>query len=237
MKKHEVEKADKAAWEAQPARQRQEREKRLEAVRRTAKSFLDLGKASLAALLQLTGDHTIGKAFTDVPARAHKMAAMLDGFLTRLCGPECQNLNVQNRDKLGWQPRRMLSDTTQLLLACYERAPAFLHELTHADGFEQATVERAYTIVSTKCMQEFPSSKLAQLQVLITTLRNGAGGAAADGAADGAAAGGGSVTDRAVAAAAAAEAAEEGKAMLARVDGLYTEAMRPDAYSEAALED
>ena len=57
VKKHEAEKADATAWQAQPARQRQERERRLEAVRRTAKSFLDLGKASLAALLPHRGPH------------------------------------------------------------------------------------------------------------------------------------------------------------------------------------
>ena len=70
---------DKAAWEAQPAKQRQERERYLEVVRKTAKGFLDLGKASLSALLHLaTCDKTIGRAFTEVSSpRASRAHALL----------------------------------------------------------------------------------------------------------------------------------------------------------------
>jgi len=238
VKKHEAEKADVAAWEAQPARQKADREKRLEAVRRTAKSFLDLGKASLSALLLLVGDATIGKAFTDVDARAHKMAAMLLEFLTRLCGPECQNLNVQDRDKLGWRPRRMLADTTLLLLACFERSPAFLPLLRAHDAFEQATVERAYTILSTKCLSEFPPTKLTPLQSLITQLRSldAAASAGTDGTGGGGAAAG-SVSERALALATAASKAEPPADMLKRIDAAYVAALRPLAYTDAELED
>ena len=76
VKKREAEKADEAAWNAQPAHLRRDREARLDSVRRTAKSFLDLGKASLSALLLLTSEPLVGTAFTHVPQRAHKMGGL-----------------------------------------------------------------------------------------------------------------------------------------------------------------
>eukprot|EP00966_Prymnesium_polylepis_P002852 64887-Prymnesium_polylepis.2 len=52
--------ADTESWAKQPPSQRDERERRLESVKRTAKAFLDLGKACLAALIQLTAGETSG---------------------------------------------------------------------------------------------------------------------------------------------------------------------------------
>ena len=71
VKSRQDEMADAAAWNAQPARQKLDRERRLEQVKRTAKGFLDLAKASLSAMLQLTADEAIVLAFTGEPARAH----------------------------------------------------------------------------------------------------------------------------------------------------------------------
>ena len=74
VKSRQDEMADVAVWNAQPARQRAERERRLEQVKRTAKGFLQLATASLAVMLHLTADATIVLAFTGEPARARKVA-------------------------------------------------------------------------------------------------------------------------------------------------------------------
>ena len=62
VKSRQDEMADAAAWNAQPARQKLDRERRLEQVKRTAKGFLDLAKASLSAMLQLTADEVRARA-------------------------------------------------------------------------------------------------------------------------------------------------------------------------------
>ena len=59
-------------------------------VKRTAKAFLDLGKACLNALLVLTADPDVAVAFIGPADRKHKVAQMLVQFIRRLCGPECQ---------------------------------------------------------------------------------------------------------------------------------------------------
>ena len=95
------------------------------------------------------------------------------------------------------------------------------------------TVERAYSILSTKCTAEFSPSRLSQLQSLILALRaaeQGEGGAGGDG-------GGGSVSAKAISAARAAEEKEPAATMLSRVDNEYIHTMRPMAYTEAELED
>ena len=214
VQKFEAEKADEAAWQAQPARQRADRERRLEQFRRTAKSFLQLGKLTLSALLLLVSDAEVGLAFVgrDVPERAHKVANMLVEFLRRLCGPECQSLKVQGREKLGWEPRRMLADTTELLLACHRCVGgAFVEELVASDSYQYEMIEKAYSILLNKCQAEFPPTKLDKLGGLLVALKGGAAGAGAAGPAAGEQGSGAeqqSVTQRAVAAAAASVAGE-----------------------------
>ena len=68
---------DAEAWAKQTASVRREREQRLEQVKRTARGFLDLAKASLSALLFLTSDAAVAKTFAAAPDRAKKLASML----------------------------------------------------------------------------------------------------------------------------------------------------------------
>ena len=94
VKKRQEEMADAETWAKQPAHLRAEREKRLDSVKRTAKAFLDLGKACLGALLLLTADSDVCVAFIGAADRKHKVAQMLVQFIRRLCGPECMALKV-----------------------------------------------------------------------------------------------------------------------------------------------
>ncbi|KOO24061.1 baculoviral iap repeat-containing protein 6 [Chrysochromulina tobinii] len=210
VKKREAEKADEAAWNAQPAHLRRDREARLDSVRRTAKSFLDLGKASLSALLLLTSEPLVGTAFTHVPQRAHKMAGMLLEFLRRLSGPDTAALNVTNREKLGWYPRQLLSDTMVLLLQCKQLADHFVDELREADAYDLSVLERAHRLLADKCQAEFPPTRLDQLGRLLGQLR--------------------------AATAASTVAVESAADLLKRVDAQYVETLRPLAYEQVDME-
>lgn len=44
-------------------------------------------------------------------------------FLRRLCGPEAQSLKVADPEKLGWNPKQMLTHTARLLIQASLSAP------------------------------------------------------------------------------------------------------------------
>ena len=107
-----ADKEKEAAWAALSGKERQAREARLEQCRRTAKGFLQLARSSLAALLFLTDEAGVCSAFASHPSRASKLAAMLVEFLRKLCDVKArEGLRVDQPDKLGWQPKKRLSDT------------------------------------------------------------------------------------------------------------------------------
>ena len=223
--------ADEAAWKALTARQKDEREKRLEQVKRTAKGFLELAKASLRAMLHLTADADVIVAFTGVPARARKLASLLGEFLKKLCGPECQSLRVREGEKLGWQPKQMLTDTTELLLNCTKQ-PGFVEFLRDADSVEAAILAKAHHILKEK-IGNFPPLKLDALGAVIGQLQRAeGGGGGAGGGAGGAAGGDADVFARVT----AAEAAEATPDLFKRVDAAYAEAQRPLAFDELEME-
>ena len=45
-----------------------------------------------------------------------RLAAMLNFNLQQLCGPKCNDLIVENKDKYGFQPRKMLDRLTTIYL-------------------------------------------------------------------------------------------------------------------------
>lgn len=47
---------------------------------------------------------------------ADRLAAMLNFNLQQLCGPKCNNLKVQNSEKYGWQPKKLLSQLIGIYL-------------------------------------------------------------------------------------------------------------------------
>jgi len=222
VKSRQDEMTDEAAWNAQPARQRAERERRLEQVKRTAKGFLDLAKASLAAMLHLTADPAVVLAFTGEPARARKVANLLGEFLKRLCGPKCQGLKVQQGEKLGWQPKVMLTHTTQLLLSCTPQ-PGFVQALRDADSVEPAILAKAHAILASKC--NFPPTQLDALMNVTGQLQQQQQQPAAAGD-----------LARTFAHVTEAEAAEPTANLLQRLEGTYVDSQRPLAFDEVAME-
>lgn len=45
-----------------------------------------------------------------------RLAAMLNFNLQQLCGPRCKDLKVQQPEKYGWEPRRLLDQLTDMYL-------------------------------------------------------------------------------------------------------------------------
>lgn len=104
---------DQAAWEAQPASERQEKEKLLRQYESTVRSDLDLGHESLR-LLKLFSQETTQPFLTR--EIVDRLAAMLDANLQLLAGPRCQELKVKEPEKYKFRPKELLSDVLQIFL-------------------------------------------------------------------------------------------------------------------------
>lgn len=59
---------------------------------------------------------------------------MLNHFLRKLVGPTCQELIVKNREKIGWDPRKLLKDIMRVYL-----------QFDGIEPFMRATAERGFT--------------------------------------------------------------------------------------------
>ena len=150
-----------------------------------------------------------------------KVANALGSFLKRLCGPECQALKVQQGEKLGWQPKQMLTNTTQLLLHAAAQ-PGFVQQLREADTVDPDILAKAHAILASKC--NFPPTQLDALAAVTAQLQP----AAADGAVQPAAAANGAADLGAVFAhVTEAEAAEPTPELLKRLEAAYGAAMVP----------
>ena len=134
-----------------------------------------LARSSLAALLFLTDERGVCSAFASHPSRASKLAAMLVEFLRKLCDVKArEGLRVDQPDKLGWHPKKMLSDalpyfffrsgisflhrhpkkmlsdTAQLLLHAASRVPAFVQTLSACDNLDVPLLHTAADILERK---------------------------------------------------------------------------------------
>ena len=130
---HEVQEAkkDRAGWEGLTAEARQSRESQLRQDERQCKSYLTLTKETLAML------HYLTKLVQDPfmrPELADRIAAMLNFNLQQLCGPKCKDLKVEQPEKYGFEPKKLLELLSDLYL--HLDCPKFVHFL--------ASDERSY---------------------------------------------------------------------------------------------
>ena len=136
---------------------------------------------------------------------------------------------MQQGEKLGWQPKVMLTHTTQLLLSCTPQ-PGFVQALCDADSVETPILAKAHAILASKC--NFPPTQLDALAAVTAQLQQFADGghpaAAVAHGADDLGAVFAHVTE--------AEAAEPTPALLRRLEGTYVEAQRPLAFDETVME-
>lgn len=94
-------------WDALSVEDRREKEKKLHDLESQVKSYIDLGNASINMMLFMTEDSAVRSVFV-LPEMVSRVAEMLNFFLSQLTGPKCAELSVRDREKYGWEPRRLL---------------------------------------------------------------------------------------------------------------------------------
>ena len=130
---HEVQEAkkDREAWNALPVETRQSRDRQLQQDERQCKSYLTLTKETVGMLHYLT--KLLQKPFMR-PELADRIAAMLNFNLQQLCGPKCKDLKVEQPEKYGFEPKKLLEQISDIYL--HLDCPKFVHFL--------ASDERSY---------------------------------------------------------------------------------------------
>jgi len=110
-------------WMALTQEQQQNRIRQLQTDERQCRSYLTLGRETVDMFHYLT--EQIRDPFLR-PELVDRLSAMLNFNLTQLCGSKCKNLKVNNGEKYGWEPRRLLSQLVDIYLHldCKEFAAA-----------------------------------------------------------------------------------------------------------------
>ncbi|KAM5140687.1 ubiquitin conjugation factor E4 B isoform 1-T1 [Mantella aurantiaca] len=112
---HEVqeEMRNKEHWEQLPRDQQQARQSQLTQDERVSRSYLALATETVDMFHILTKQ--VQKPFLR-PELGPRLAAMLNFNLQQLCGPKCRDLKVENPEKYGFEPKKLLDQLTDIYL-------------------------------------------------------------------------------------------------------------------------
>ncbi|CAJ1085414.1 ubiquitin conjugation factor E4 B isoform X2 [Xyrichtys novacula] len=112
---HEVqeEMKNKELWEQLPREQQQSRQSQLTQDERVSRSYLALATETVEMFHILTKQ--VQKPFLR-PELGPRLAAMLNFNLQQLCGPKCRDLKVENPEKYGFEPKKLLDQLTDIYL-------------------------------------------------------------------------------------------------------------------------
>lgn len=112
---HEVqeEMRNKELWEQLPRDQQQARQSQLAQDERVSRSYLALATETVDMFHILTKQ--VQKPFLR-PELGPRLAAMLNFNLQQLCGPKCRDLKVENPEKYGFEPKKLLDQLTDIYL-------------------------------------------------------------------------------------------------------------------------
>lgn len=88
------------------------------------------------------GNETIGECaflnsgFFFTQELGPRLAAMLNFNLQQLCGPKCRDLKVENPEKYGFEPKKLLDQLTDIYLQldCARFAKAIADDQVGTDG-------------------------------------------------------------------------------------------------------
>ncbi|KAK2710160.1 hypothetical protein QYM36_013732 [Artemia franciscana] len=105
--------ADTNAWSELTAEQRQSRQSQMGDDERMCRSYLTLARETVDMFHYLT--QKIREPFMR-PELVDRLSAMLNHNLKQLTSPECKNLKVKKADQYGWDPKRLLSNLTDIYL-------------------------------------------------------------------------------------------------------------------------
>uniref|UniRef100_A0A8C8HVD3 Ubiquitin conjugation factor E4 B n=1 Tax=Oncorhynchus tshawytscha TaxID=74940 RepID=A0A8C8HVD3_ONCTS len=112
---HEVqeEMKNKEQWDLLPREQQQSRQSQLTQDERVSRSYLALATETVDMFHILTKQ--VQKPFLR-PELGPRLAAMLNFNLQQLCGPKCRDLKVENPEKYGFEPKKLLDQLTDIYL-------------------------------------------------------------------------------------------------------------------------
>ncbi|XP_031762209.1 ubiquitin conjugation factor E4 B isoform X1 [Xenopus tropicalis] len=104
---------NKEHWEQLPRDQQQARQSQLAQDERVSRSYLALATETVDMFHILTKQ--VQKPFLR-PELGPRLAAMLNFNLQQLCGPKCRDLKVENPEKYGFEPKKLLDQLTDIYL-------------------------------------------------------------------------------------------------------------------------
>ncbi|XP_039611579.1 ubiquitin conjugation factor E4 B isoform X2 [Polypterus senegalus] len=112
---HEIqeEMKNKEHWDLLPREQQQSRQSQLTQDERVSRSYLALATETVDMFHILTKQ--VQKPFLR-PELGPRLAAMLNFNLQQLCGPKCRDLKVENPEKYGFEPKKLLDQLTDIYL-------------------------------------------------------------------------------------------------------------------------
>ncbi|XP_056399501.1 ubiquitin conjugation factor E4 B isoform X1 [Hyla sarda] len=112
---HEIqeEMRNKEHWDQLPRDQQQTRQSQLTQDERVSRSYLALATETVDMFHILTKQ--VQKPFLR-PELGPRLAAMLNFNLQQLCGPKCRDLKVENPEKYGFEPKKLLDQLTDIYL-------------------------------------------------------------------------------------------------------------------------
>ncbi|XP_061689948.1 ubiquitin conjugation factor E4 B isoform X1 [Syngnathoides biaculeatus] len=112
---HEIqeEMKNKEQWDQLPRDQQQSRQSQLTQDERVSRSYLALATETVEMFHILT--KKVQKPFLR-PELGPRLAAMLNFNLQQLCGPKCRDLKVENPEKYGFEPKKLLDQLTDIYL-------------------------------------------------------------------------------------------------------------------------
>uniref|UniRef100_UPI00358F3E4E ubiquitin conjugation factor E4 B isoform X3 n=1 Tax=Myxine glutinosa TaxID=7769 RepID=UPI00358F3E4E len=138
---HEIqeEMKNKDTWDRLAQEQQQSRTSQLSQDERQCRSYLMLAMETLDMFHYLTKQ--VQQPFMR-PELGDRLAAMLNFNLQQLCGPKCRDLKVENPEKYGFDPRRLLDQLTDIYLHLdcpdFEQALANDQRSYHKELFDDA---------------------------------------------------------------------------------------------------
>mmetsp|Transcript_9577 Transcript_9577/g.28938 ORF Transcript_9577/g.28938 Transcript_9577/m.28938 type:complete len:1092 (+) Transcript_9577:200-3475(+) len=102
-------------WQSLSPDEQREKQERLDSLEQQIKTYLRLALSSLKLMEAFASDETMREVFLR-PEMVLRTAEMMNYYLQQLVGPRCQELNVKNREELGWEPRVFLTKIMKIYL-------------------------------------------------------------------------------------------------------------------------
>ncbi|KAF3820345.1 hypothetical protein GH733_015854 [Mirounga leonina] len=148
---HEVqeEMKNKEQWDQLPRDQQQARQSQLAQDERVSRSYLALATETVDMFHILTKQ--VQKPFLR-PELGPRLAAMLNFNLQQLCGPKCRDLKVENPEKYGFEPKKLLDQLTDIYLQldCARFAKAIADDQMRKAGIKSTIAIEKFKLLAEK---------------------------------------------------------------------------------------